>query len=257
MQEISSRENRIFKDALKLQKKKYRDETGCYLIEGPNLIEEAQKCDKKIRTIFYMDGYDGPRFSKENVFILSTGLFCELSQTETPQGVIAIVEKSVADLNIFIDMPESNFLFLDMVQDPGNVGTIIRTADAAGYSLVILKKGSCDVYQSKVVRAAAGSLMRVPVIYMDSYDELVSFSKKAKKKLVSSALNASDYYYNVDLTKDIILIMGNEGNGVSEELINKSDIRIKIPMEGSIESLNCAVSAGILLYERIRQCKKD
>lgn len=257
MQEITSKDNRIYKDATKLLKKKYRDELGLYLIEGINLVEEAFKCNQEIRTIFYKDGYDGPRFSVKNAFILSTKLFDELSQTEASQGVIAVVEKNVVDLNMFMNLKGANFLVLDRVQDPGNVGTIIRTADAAGYSLILLIKGTCDIYQPKVVRAATGSLFRIPVAYIEDNDALVSFAEKAKKKLVASALTASEYYYDVDLSEDIALILGNEGNGISEELIQKSDIRIKIPMEGNIDSLNCAISAGILLYERIRKCKRD
>lgn len=257
MQEIVSRENRIFKDAIKLQKKKYRDLYNLYLIEGPNLIEEAKKCNIVIKTIFYKDGYDGPRFSIDGSYILSDTLFNELSNTETSQGVIAIVEKKEYNLDDYIDSPNENILIIDKVQDPGNIGTMLRTADAGGYKLVILIKGSADIYQPKVVRSATGSIFRIPTLYVDNYDDIVEFSKKAKKKLVSTVLDATSYYYDVDLSKDICLVIGNEGNGIDKELIDKSDLKIKIPMEGNIESLNCAVSCGILIYERMRKCKKS
>lgn len=257
MQDIISRENKIFKSALKLQKKKYRDEEGLYLIEGENLLEEAIKCHMEIKTIFYKNGYDGLRFSIDNSFNLSDSLFNELSDTETSQGVIAVVKKKKYELNDFLDFEGANFLVVDRVQDPGNLGTMIRTSDAAGYSLVILIKGTCDPYQSKVIRSTAGSIFRVPIVILNDYDSLISFLKNAKKKLVSTTLDSNLYYYDLDLTKDIALVIGNEGNGIDRELIEKSDLKIKIPMTGNIESLNCAVSCGILLYERVRKCKKD
>lgn len=257
MQEIVSKENKIFKSALRLHKKKYRDEEGQYLIEGENLVEEAFKCNIEIKTIFYKNGYDGPRFSFDNSYILSDSLFNLLSDTESSQGIIAIVKKEEHSLSEFVDSPGDNFLIIDRVQDPGNIGTMLRTSDASGYRLVVLIKGTCDVYQPKVVRSATGSLFRVPVIQIDSYDELIDFVTKANKKLVSTTLDSNTYYYDVDLSKNIALVIGNEGNGIDKELINRSNLRIKIPMMGNIESLNCAVSAGILLYERVRKCKKD
>ena len=145
-----------------------------------------------------------------------------------------------------------NFVVLDRLQDPGNIGTILRTADAAGYSLAIVLKGTADVFSSKVVRAATGSLFRMPVVFMDSVDELMEFTRAAGKKLVATCFDTDRYYYDENLKENIALIIGNEGSGISRELIECSDLKIKIPMHGNIESLNASVAAGILMYEAVR-----
>ena len=113
-------------------------------------------------------------------------------------------------------------------------------------------KGTADVFSPKTVRAAAGSLFRMPVVFMDSNSELVEFSGAAGKKLVATCFDTERYYFDEDLTKDIALIIGNEGNGISQELMESSDLKIKIPMQGNIESLNASVAAGILMYEAVR-----
>ena len=145
-----------------------------------------------------------------------------------------------------------NFVVLDRLQDPGNIGTILRTADAAGYKLAVVMKGTADVFSPKVVRAATGSLFRMPVVFMDSEEELLEFTRAAGKKTVATCFDTDLYYYDVNLKENIALIIGNEGNGISETLIASSDVKIKIPMHGNIESLNASVAAGILMYEAVR-----
>mgnify|MGYP001074782776 CR=1 FL=1 len=147
---------------------------------------------------------------------------------------------------------DSPHIVLHHPSDSGNLGTILRTADAAGYKLAILMKGTADVYAPKVVRAATGSLFRMPVVSMASAKELAEFTGAAGKKLTATCLDARRWYYDEDLTHDIALIIGNEGNGISRDLIESSDIQIKIPMQGNIESLNAAVAAGVLMYEAMR-----
>ncbi len=258
MREISSKDNKIFKLAKELLVKKYRDQHGLYLIEGENLVHEAVKCGQTVETVLIRPDYDKDLFGLEDkTFVIAESLFSQISETETSQGIIAIVEKPKVDLAEFKKGDGSNFLVLDRLQDPGNIGTIIRTADAAGYSLIIAIKGTADCFQSKVVRAATGSLFRVPVVSMASTQELVEFTRATGKKLVATAMNADCDYYDCDLTKDVAIVIGNEGNGISQELIESSDLKISIPMQGNIESLNASVAAGILLYERIRQCKKN
>ena len=183
---------------------------------------------------------------------MDAGIFDKLAQTVTSQGILAIVAKEAARKEDFINLLGSNFIVLDRLQDPGNIGTILRTADAAGYKLAILMKGTADVYAPKVVRAATGSLFRMPVVSMASAKELAEFTGAAGKKLTATCLDARRWYYDEDLTHDIALIIGNEGNGISRDLIESSDIQIKIPMQGNIESLNAAVAAGVLMYEAMR-----
>ena len=283
MNQITSKDNKIFRSFEQLLQKKYRDQRGEYLIEGENLIVEAIKTGQELRTILVranrQDDYaeliddacglavdDRTAVVRTNAFSIAENLFDKLSQTETSQGIIASVRKQDFDKEDFLECKcgdsdassesgidrDGNFLVLDRLQDPGNIGTIIRTADAAGYRLVIAMKGTADIYSPKTVRAATGSLFRMPVVFMDSSTELVEFTRAAGKKLVATCFDTDSYYFDEDLTEDIALVIGNEGNGISNEIIESSDLRIKIPMHGNIESLNASVAAGILMYETVR-----
>ena len=195
-----------------------------------------------------------PWMDKENVFVVEPKLFSELAQTETSQGIIASVKKPNLSLDEIIDKKSSgNFVVLDRLQDPGNIGTIIRTADAAGYELVVAMKGTADIFSPKVVRSATGSLFRVPIAFIENNDQLIDFAQKAGKKLAATCLDDSKFYYEEDLKENIALVVGNEGNGIDPDLIAKSDVKIKIPMHGSIESLNAAVAAAIIMYESVRK----
>ena len=253
MREISSKDNKIFRLCQQLSHKKYRDKLGLYLIEGENLLEEAVKNGAGIKTVLMCRDYRGSLFGTEDkAFCLSDKLFEQLSQTETTQGIMAIVEKPELSPDRFLDRGGGNFIVLDRLQDPGNIGTILRTADAAGYELAIVMKGTADVFSPKAVRAATGSLFRMPVVFMDSVDELMEFTRAAGKKLVATCFDTDRYYYDENLKGNIALIIGNEGSGISRELIECSDLKIKIPMHGNIESLNASVAAGILMYEAVR-----
>lgn len=253
MREISSKDNKIFRLCEQLSHKKYRDKLGLYLIEGENLLEEAVKNGAAIKTVLMCRDYRGSLFGTEDkAFCLSDKLFEQLAQTETTQGIMAIVEKPELSPDRFLDRGGGNFIVLDRLQDPGNIGTILRTADAAGYELAIVMKGTADVFSPKAVRAATGSLFRMPVVFMDSVDELMEFTRAAGKKLVATCFDTDRYYYDENLKGNIALIIGNEGSGISRELIECSDLKIKIPMHGNIESLNASVAAGILMYEAVR-----
>ena len=257
MKEIYSKDNRNYKLYQKLESKKYRDKFGLYLIEGENLIEEAYRNGAAIESVMVRgdsaDRLVKPWMENAGLFVLDSRLFDSLAQTETSQGILAAVRKPDLSLK---DFPENsltgNFVVLDRLQDPGNIGTIIRTADAAGYGLVIAMKGTADIFAPKVVRAAAGSLFRVNIALADTEEELVRFIKAAGKKLVATCITGSRYYCEEDLRRAIALIIGNEGQGVSESLVEKSDLKIKIPMEGSIDSLNASVAAAIIMYEAVR-----
>lgn len=252
MREITSKDNRIYKTCEQLSQKKHRDRLGKYLIEGENLIEEALKTGTKVETVLIRKGYEKiPETLEDKAFVLDEKLFDKLAQTQTSQGILAIVRKPERDKHEFADKP-GNFVVLDRLQDPGNIGTILRTADAAGYGLAIVMKGTADIFSPKVVRAATGSLFRMPVVFMDSNSELVEFTRAAGKKLVATCFDTERRYFDEDLTDNIALVIGNEGNGICEEIIESSDVKIKIPMQGNIESLNASVAAGILMYEAVR-----
>lgn len=254
MREITSKDNKIIKLCQQLSLRKYRDKLGMYLIEGENLVREAVSEGADLQWALVRKGYEGvPPELEAKSFLVEPRLFDRLAQTDTSQGILAIVKKPVVSQAAMIEKGAvGNFVVLDRLQDPGNIGTIIRTADAAGYSLVVVMKGTADVYSPKVVRAAAGSLFRVPVVFINDNEKLVSFIKAAGGKLVATCFDTDRYYFEEDLTKNIALIIGNEGNGISEELIESADTKIKIPMAGHIESLNAAVACAILMYEKVR-----
>ena len=258
MKKICSKDNRIFKLCRQLSNKKYRSKLGLYLIEGENLIEEALKNGCEIENLLISENYKGNfKTPDEKVFLLDESLFSQLAQTETSQGIMAVVKTPRFSPDDFYNMEGGNFVILDRLQDPGNIGTIIRTADAAGYDLVIAMKGTADIFSPKVVRAATGSLFRMPVVFMDSDSELVEFTRAAGKKLVATCFDTDRYYFDEDLRKDIALVIGNEGNGISQNLIDSSELKIKIPMHGNIESLNASVAAAILMYESVRKNKME
>lgn len=254
MREIRSKDNKIWKRCEQLTMRKYRDRSGLYLIEGENLLDEAIRNHVRIETVLVREDCQKalPPEAADKAFLLDARLFDKLAQTVTSQGILAVVAKAEVRKEDFIGLPRSNFIVLDRLQDPGNIGTILRTADAAGYRLAILMKGTADVYAPKVVRAATGSLFRMPVVSMASTEELVEFTRAAGKKLTATCLDAQRCYYDEDLTHDIALVVGNEGSGVAPALIESSELRIKIPMQGNIESLNAAVAAGVLMYEAMR-----
>lgn len=252
--QISSKDNRIFKECQRLAQKKYRDREGRYLIEGPNLIEEAITNNGKILYVVARED-SSPIEPQVDTYVMSKILFDKLAQTETSQGILAVVEKpeTTAKTLVAMDMTNRNLIVLDRLQDPGNIGTIIRTADGAGYAAAVVMKGTADVYSPKVIRAAAGSVFRIPIIHVEDNRELLQLVTQMGKKLVVTCFNTDNYYFDEDLTKDIALVMGNEGNGISEELMEMADIKVKIPMNGKLESLNASVAAGILMYESMRK----
>ena len=262
MKNVTSRDNRIVKLCKQLTQRKYRDKTGMYLIEGPNILRDALSLGVPLEAIIVRSGY----FERSRDFALSDmppdtelatiteSLFDEIAETEHSQGIMAIAQRKPQDADEFFEKAgrDGNLVVLDRLQDPGNIGTIIRTADAAGYKGVVAIKGCTDIFSPKVVRAAAGSVFRVPVLFAETPEQAAGQIKATGRRLIATCFDTEKYYFDIDMKKGIALIIGNEGNGISRELISLSDEKIKIPMEGSIDSLNAAVAAGILMYESRR-----
>lgn len=255
MKLITSSDNPIYKAAVQLKQKKYRDEQNRYLIEGPNLIREAISNGGEIEMVIRSEDFNFEEVNAK-VVVMTSGIFRKLSDTENPQGIMAIVKKRIYSEEEFFTSKVtngSNVVLLDRLQDPGNIGTILRTADAAGYMGAILMKGTADIFSPKIVRAATGSLFRLPVLQVDTPKQAIQLLIKYQKKIICTTPNCDRFYYDIDMKENVAVIIGNEGNGACDEFLIQSDLKIKIPMEGSIESLNAAVSAGILLYESVRQ----
>ncbi|MDO4176288.1 MAG: RNA methyltransferase [Bacillota bacterium] len=256
MKRITSAQNNIYKSALRLTRKKYRDAEGKYILEGIKPLKDAVKQGIEIESIFFREGIEnglGIISDTANLIELEGSLFDEISDTENSQGVLAVVKKKLQDYFGFTG--PGSLVLLDRLQDPGNIGTIIRTAEAAGCAGILAIKGTGDVYSPKVVRSAAGSMFRMPIAEGLETSEAVEICRKAGKKIAVSCLEGATDYRDADLDENTAIVIGNEGRGVSEELMELADVKVKIPMTGEIESLNAAVAAGILLYQAARKVR--
>lgn len=186
-------------------------------------------------------------------YILSDSVFAGVSQTKTPQGCMAVVECMHYELaSIAGKTDQETYLVLDTLQDPGNMGTIFRSAEAAGVTAVIIGGGSCDPYNPKVVRSTMGAIFRVPFIICDDLVDMVGELKK-RGVIAYGAHLAGEDLYDIDFPDKTAFLIGNEGNGLSREVADTADRLLRIPMEGKVESLNAAISATLLSYEAMRQ----
>lgn len=259
---ITSKDNLMLRRMKKLESKKFRDKMGLFVLEGITVLKEAIEEGIGIEFVIYSDSFaenpesaamiDKLQEEKVNIYSVDNRLFASVSGTETPQGIIAAVEKPEWNADEIL-AEGTNIIVLDRVADPGNMGTIIRTAEAAGFSGILAIKGSTDIYGGKVSRSAAGALMRMPVLYADSPQDAVEMLKSKGKKIVCTDPRSDKNYYDVDLSKDAAIVIGNEAAGVCEELFGCADISVGIPMEGKTESLNAAIAASVMMYESLRQ----
>ena len=262
MQFISSKDNRIVREAASLSEKKYRDRLGLYILEGPDPILEAFMHGGRPRFIFTEAGASSDRIDRivslaedrsSAVYELAGDVFARVRQTETPQGVIAVMEKRVYKADEFFRIAKDrNLLVLDRVSDPGNMGTLLRTAEAMGFGGAIVVKGSVDVYSPKVVRSAAGSILRLPLLFTADAEETLGLLKANGKTAYTAVMRSGTASYSCALSENCAIIIGNEGNGASEEML-KNSLHVYIPMEGETESLNAALAGGMLMYESLRQ----
>ncbi|AOR23971.1 TrmH family RNA methyltransferase [Clostridium taeniosporum] len=254
---IESKENTVYKEAKKLKERKNRNKINKYVIEGFRLVDEAIKANLDIDyLILTQAGYeklnnyiDINKVENKKKYCIVDNLFKDLTSTENPQGIIAIVNMENKNLDFHGDF----YLLCDKVQDPGNLGTIIRTAHAAGVNGIILSKGTVDIYNEKTIRSTMGSLFYMPIYYDDDKFSLIKSLKKDGFKLVVTSLESSKDFFKEDLKGKTILTVGNEGNGVSNEILDLADRRVKIPMPGGAESLNVAIATSIIIFEKVRQ----
>ncbi len=255
---ITSKDNEMVKHIRKLKEKKYRDEYGEYIVEGIKLIREALDEEQNVKTIIVCDNCDKEiinqtsmyEVAKQTIVYVDEKVFNTITEVKNPQGILAVIEKKNVEKEI--DFKEDMIVVLDDIQDPGNLGTILRTVDSAGLTQIVVSKKSGDVYNSKVVRSTMGAIFRVNVIESDNLVETIKLIKKHKFSVISTSLDTDKSIYDIDYKKTAIVI-GNEANGVSKEIQDLSDKKIKIPMLGKTESLNASVATGIVVYEYVRQ----
>jgi TrmH family RNA methyltransferase len=253
---INSKDNSLIKEVKKLNDRKVRLKNKQFFVEGFRFVEEALKSDFIISHLFVSEENvyrieEQAELLKSHIecYMISDKLMKYLCNTENPQGIAAVVNMKkhdeLMDINGF-------YILADKVRDPGNMGTIIRTAHATGANGVILTKGTVDVYNDKTLRSTMGSIFKVNIINDEENKFLNQLQEKGFQLLVSS-LAAKKSFYELNLNEKIIIAVGNEGTGISEEVLNKADESFVIPMVGDSESLNVAVAASVMMYEVLRQ----
>lgn len=259
MQVISSKDNELVKKIRRLKEKKYRDLENSFMIEGIKLIKEAIQEEVGIKTIVICEECveDGTidqkllyEIAKYECIYVTKKVFVSLTEVNNPQGILAVVEKTGVKQEI--DYTQDIIMVLDGLQDPGNLGTIIRTADSVALTQIVVSKETADCFNPKVVRSTMGAIFRVCVIERENIQETLQEMKKHGFDVMVTSLEESKDIYQIDYHKKAIVI-GNEANGVSKEVMNLADEKIKIPMLGKTESLNASVAASIIMYEYVRK----
>ncbi len=259
MQVISSKDNELIKHIKKLKEKKYRDVSKEFIIEGIKLIKEAIEENAKIKQVIICDNCQNSdiipkdlmyEIAKYECIYVTENIFKTISDVNTPQGILAIIERNIEEEKI--DYTQDIIVALDDIQDPGNLGTILRTVDSIGLNQIIVSKGTADSYNPKVVRSTMGAIFRVKIIECEDLEKTLKEVKKHKFELVITSLQTDNSIYDVNYNKKVIVI-GNEANGVEKKIQTIADVKVKIPMMGKTESLNVSVATGIVLYEYVRQ----
>ena len=254
--------------SLLLKKSKERKENKVFVVEGTKMVAEAPR--RWLRNIYISETYEkNPEnrqlidaFSKEAEeygFIMETvsdSVFKSVSDTQTPQGIMAIVSMPEYSLEQLVQKEKTHLLILESIQDPGNLGTMVRTGEGAGITGVIMNKTTVDLFNPKTIRSTMGSIYRVPFYVTEDLGQTLKELKAKGVALYAAHLKGQHSYDEEDYSKACGFLIGNEGNGLSDTIANQADTYIKIPMEGKVESLNAAISATLLMYEANRQRRR-
>lgn len=260
---ITSKANPKIKQVVQWQTKaKERKSAGVFLVEGFKMYEEAP--EENIREVYISEGAAQKAGSQSLIWeklcrtgyeIVAEDVFCRISDTQAPQGILCVVGRPEYNLNQLLQARAPLLVVLENLQDPGNLGTIIRTGEGAGITGVIMSRGTVDVYNPKTIRATMGSVYRVPFIYEDDLRETIKRLRDNGIRSYAAHLAGEKKYDDLSFRGGTAFLIGNEGNGLSEGLLELADDFLRIPMEGRVESLNASVAAALLMYEAHRQRK--
>ena len=245
-----------------LSKAKERKKNNEYVVEGIRMVSEAP-ADLLVK-IYMSERFQNNNseyvkelvkkqgISDDSIEIVADNVFDRMSQTQTPQGIMAVVRMNDNSLS---DMLSGNplLILVENLQDPGNLGTIIRMGEGAGVTGVIMSPNTVDIYNPKTIRSTMGSIFRVPFIYVQDFGEAVSECQKSGVKVYAAHLDGKNTYLGEDYSTPTAFLIGNEGNGLTDDITKQADTLIRIPMEGEVESLNAAIACTILTYEAVRQ----
>lgn len=258
---ITSCSNAKVKQVIQWQNKaKERRGAGIFITEGFKMFEEAP--GESIRQIYLTEEArtriqrkpgTGRKLEEAGYEIVSKEVFARMSDTRTPQGILCVVSRPGYSLEQLLEAKTPLLVVLEDMQDPGNLGTIVRTGEAAGITGVIMNAGTVDLFNPKTIRATMGSVFRVPFLYVEDLPQTVEKLRQGGIRAYAAHLEGKTYYDDASFLEPTAFLVGNEGNGLTEETASRADQYLKIPMEGRTESLNAAVSASLLVYEAYRQ----
>lgn len=267
MKHISSFDNPAFSEAKSLQMKKFRDKEKKFLIEGYKIIYDALQSNAPLEALFADECFVEKKMSAEiintaiakniQIYTANEKLLKSLCETETPQGLVAVVKTDEKEFSADTTRDKSLFIILEKTQDPGNLGTIIRTAAAANADGIILSEGCVDAYNPKVIRSTMSAIFSIPIYANVDLKKAKFALKNSGFKIFATSLKASKYYFDANLTNKTAFIFGNESKGISAEVAALSDERLTIPILGNVDSLNLSQAVSIMLFETIRQRLKN
>lgn len=258
---ITSTSNAKIKRIVQLRKKKKaRDAEGVFLVEGIRMFREIpEKLLQEIYISESCEGKEGKEIRRRasacgiRPELVSDGVFAYLSDTQTPQGILCVVGQLSYSLEEVADASCPHMLVLDRLQDPGNVGTILRTAEGAGVTGILLDGECADIYNPKTIRSTMGSIFRMPFYYIQDLEEGIRYLKKRGICTYAAHLEGKRAYDEEDYRRPCAFLIGNEGNGLRPEIADLADTYIRIPMAGEVESLNAAIASAVLMFEAGRQ----
>lgn len=248
MKRIESINNKIIKLVSSLKQKKAREKEGLFFAEGErNVLDGAKKITPEM--VFVSEKYKGSREFLCEVYEVTEQVFNKITDTETPQGILGVFKKRNGTLE---DIKGENILILNNLRDPGNIGTLLRTAKAAGFETVVADKGCADIYSPKTVRAAMSGIFGLNIVFCDSLSDFIPRLKKKGYTIYAADMNG-DNMFQLKFSFPLGIILGNEANGVDEDVLKAAGDAVSIPMSGEMESLNAAVAGSVVMFEAARQ----
>ncbi len=258
---ITSFSNPRVKQVVQWQTKaKERKKDDIFLAEGVKMYEEAP--EESVREVYVIE--ETLKKIQQDIFLwkklqrtgyetVSTEVFQKMSDTQTPQGILTVLKRPEYQLKKLLKVKNPLFVILEDLQDPGNLGTILRTGEGAGVTAVIMSRNTVDIFNPKTIRATMGSVYRVPFLYVDSLEDTIKSLHNANIKTYAAHLKGETYYDSFSFKEGTAFLIGNEGNGLKKETADLASSYLKIPMEGQVESLNAAIATALLMYEAHRQ----
>ena len=259
---ITSTSSSQVKHVVNLQKKaKLRKEEKQFVVEGVKMVSEAP-ADRLVKVYVsetfkadneeFLERMNYDSIGKDVLEIVTDNVFMRMADTQTPQGIMAVVRMNDSSIS---DMLTDNplLILVENLQDPGNLGTILRMGEGAGVTGVVMSSNTVDIYNPKTIRSTMGSIFRVPFVYVQDFSDAVSQCQNAGIKVYAAHLDGKNTYLGEDYREGTAFLIGNEGNGLTEDITKQADTLIRIPMQGEVESLNAAIACTILTYEAVRQ----